>query len=134
MFCATLAGSRAAESTDDPVQPLRDGVIAANGAFTLLSGSVPEAMRLADTGLLEAGLVAGEVVRQSDEIRIYTSKDAMQAAPLARIWLNQREGGQYWFLTGGEGAAADFVIPTGAAVLVWTRAGLVPVTWQNVFE
>ncbi len=108
--------------------------IAGGGVFNVATFDSPVAIRLADTGLKEAGLAAGDVVPKSDEIRIFSSREAMNAAPLARIWLNQREGGAYWFITGGDGDASEFIIPEGAAVVIWTKASIKPVSWTNVFR
>ncbi|HMP97821.1 MAG TPA: hypothetical protein PKA51_12935 [Kiritimatiellia bacterium] len=113
---------------------IADGVIHPGEVFTVLTYAAPRAVRLGDTGLREAGLTAGAFPRVADEIRIFTSREVSESAPLARIWINERQEGAYWFLTGGEGDAADFVIPEGAMVVIWTRAAKNPVTWQNAFE
>lgn len=110
------------------------GQIQGGGVFNVLTYASPRAVRLSETGLKETGLTAGSIIPKSDEIRIFASRDVMNASPLARIWLNQREGGMYWFITGGTGAAGDYVIPEGAAVVVWSRAATNSVSWTNVFR
>ncbi|HMP90510.1 MAG TPA: hypothetical protein PJ991_09925 [Kiritimatiellia bacterium] len=124
-----------AESADTPsVVDAEDGVLRAGGVFSVVTYAAPEDMVLSSTGLKEAGLASGPIVLRSDEIRIFSSRDVMNSAPLARIWLNSREGGRYWFHTGGEGSAEDFVIPKGAVVVVWTRASQSSIAWTNVFS
>lgn len=113
---------------------LADGKILPGGVFNVLTYASPSAVRLGDSGLKEAGLTAGPFILKSDEIRIFSSREASNAAPLARIWLNASKGGGYWFQTGGEGSADDFVIPEGAMVVVWTRASAEPVMWTSIFE
>jgi len=122
------AGSQAA------VVEVSSGVIQPNSVFNVLTYAAPRSLVLSETGLREAGLKAGPVVHKSDEIRIFSSRDVMNAAPLARIWLNGRENGSYWFITGGEGDASAFVIPEGAAVVVWSRASTEAFNWSNVFN
>lgn len=123
----------ASEALNDKVVEYT-GEALAPGLFHVVTYAAPAAMAVKDTGLREAGLAAGPVVPKADEIRIFANRDAMNAAPLARIWMNSREGGAYWFITGGEGDASAFVIPAGAAVVVWTRAGTTPVSWTNAFR
>ena len=135
MIAVTPLTTRAESDTGQAViVEVDQNMIQGGGVFNVLTYAAPKAITLSATGLKEAGLAAGTAVPKSDEIRIFASRDVMNASPLARIWLNQREGGAYWFITGGEGAAADFVIPEGAAVVVWTRAGTAPVSWTNVFR
>mgnify|MGYP001324515843 CR=1 FL=1 len=124
----------AADALQDKVVEYTGDTLAPGGLFHVVTYDAPAAMAVKDTGLREAGLAAGPVVPKSDEIRIFANRDVMNAAPLARIWLNSREGGTYWFITGGEGDASDFVIPAGAAVVVWTRASTAPVSWTNAFR
>lgn len=119
---------------EELIAPIKDGIIRPHGAYTILTYEAPAAMRIVDTGLREAGLAVGQVILQSDEIRVFENRDVTESAPMARLWLNGQEGGAYWFILGGKGSAMDFVIPKGAMVVVWTRAGKKPVTWQNVFE
>jgi hypothetical protein len=116
------------------VMDASNGTIRPGSMFNVVTYASPRSVKLGDTGLREAGLKSGAVVHKSDEIRIFENRDVMNAAPLARIWLNEREGGAYWFISGGEGSASEFVIPAGAAVVVWTRAGTEIVNWTNVFN
>jgi len=110
-------------------------VIQPGGMFNVLSYNTDADVALKDTGLKEAGLASGIVILQSDEIRIFSSKDAMNASPLARIWLMKNaDGVSYQFQTGGSGSAEDFIIPKGAAIVVWTRVSTSPVSWTNVFK
>ena len=128
------ASTHADQSADAVIVEVTGGKLLPNGAFNVLTYEVEQDMTLSATGLREAGLAAGPIVLRSDEIRIYTSRAVMNAAPLARIWLNARENGHYWFHTGGSGSAEQFVIPKGAAVVVWTRASTTSIAWDNVFR
>jgi hypothetical protein len=135
MITATPVATRAESNAGEAViVEVDQNLIQGGGVFNVLTYAAPKAIELSATGLKEAGLVAGTAVPRSDEIRIFANRDVMNASPLARIWLNQREGGAYWFISGGEGAAADFIIPEGAAVVVWSRVGTAPVSWTNVFR
>jgi len=110
-------------------------VIQPGGVFNVLTYNVASNIAIKNTGLKEAGLAAGSVILQSDEIRIFSSREVMDSSPLARIWLaKDADGVTYRFQTGGEGSAEDFVIPKGAVVMVWTRVSTSPVTWSNVFR
>jgi hypothetical protein len=106
----------------DELKPL-DNYIATDHA--------PRAVRLSDTGLKEAGLTAGEFFPKSDEIRIFSSKDKMNESPKARIWLNAKEGGGYWYHTGGTGSAEHHLIQAGEAVAIIMKASKKPVIWEN---
>lgn len=136
LLIVLVAGTWPLAASDAPQDKVVEytGEALAPGLFHVVTYAAPAALAVKDTGLREAGLAAGPVVPKSDEIRIFANRDVMNAAPLARIWLNSREGGTYWFITGGEGDASDFVIPAGAAVVVWTRAGTAPVSWTNAFR
>lgn len=132
---STAAAAGVFASEQGPViREVTDDQLLAGGVFNVATYAAPRAVTLAETGLKEAGLQAGPVIPKSDEIRIFTSRDVMNAAPLARIWLNAREGGQYWFITGGEGDASTFTIPEGAAVVIWIKSGSTPLAWKNVFR
>lgn len=126
VYAADAESSSVVEWSGGPIRP--------GGIFTILTYSAPRDLRLADTGLREAGLAAGLMIRNADEIRIFASRTVMNESPLARVWLNAGKTGAYWFQTGGEGKADDFVIPKGAAVVVWTRVSTNAITWSNVFE
>jgi len=129
------AGSPAGDAPNAAqIIEVSDGTIQPNGTFTVLTYDAPRELHMGATGLKEAGLAAGDIVLKSDEIRIYENREAIHAAPLARIWINRRENGQYWFHTGGSGSAEHFVIPKGATVIVWTRASTEAVSWTNVFD
>lgn len=140
LLCLALLGpgtiSLAAESDSSAVVvELTGNEIQPGGVFNVLSYDVPSDFPLKNTGLKEAGLAAGSVILESDEIRIFSGRDAMNASPLARIWImRQADGVTYRFQTGGEGSAEDFVIPKGAVVIVWTRASSSSITWSNVFK
>lgn len=113
---------------------LTENFIQPGGMFNVLTYNLLADTPLKNTGLKEAGLAAGPVILKSDEIRIFRDRSSMDAAPLARLWLNSAEGGSYWFHTGGDGSAEDYVIPKGAAVVVWTRASTAPISWNNVLK
>jgi len=134
VLVAVSVSMRAAASDSSSIVEWSGGPISPGGIFTVLTYAAPRDMRLADTGLREAGLAAGLMIRKADEIRIFASRDVMNESPLARVWINAGKSGAYWFQTGGEGKADDFVIPKGAAVVVWTRASTNAITWSNVFE
>jgi len=124
----------AAPASGSIVELSESGIIHPHQVFTVLTYEAPREFLLGNTGLKEAGLKAGAFPPGSDEIRVFVDRTATNSAPMARIWINDRQEGAYWFITGGEGDAAGFVIPKGAMVVVWTRASTEPVTWKNVFE
>jgi len=135
MLSITVCGVRAESGENNAViVEVGQGQIQGGGVFNVLTYAAPRAITVSQTGLKEAGLTAGPIIPKSDEIRIFANRDAMNASPLARIWLNQREDGAYWFITGGEGAAGEFTIPEGAAVVVWSRVATSAVNWTNVFR
>jgi hypothetical protein len=101
------------------------------GEYYFATENAPRELKLSDTGLKEAGLAAGDFFPKSDEIRIFASKDKTNESPKARIWLNAKEGGEYWYHTGGSGNAAGHVIHAEEAVVIYTRASKTPVTWKN---
>jgi len=120
---------------NNQVVEVLDDVIQPGGMFNVLSYGTSADFALKDTGLKEAGLASGLVILQSDEIRIFSSRDAMNASPLARIWLMKNAGGvSYQFQTGGEGSAEAFIIPKGSVIIVWTRVTASPISWTNVFR
>ena len=82
-------------------------------------------------GLKEAGLKAGALILQADEVRIFANRRVMNESPKARLFLNSREGGQWWYHTGGQGSAENHVIQPGEAVVVITRASTQPIAWRN---
>jgi hypothetical protein len=104
------------------------------GTYNLATDHAPAALTLRETGLKEAGLAAGEFFPQADEIRIFPSKDRMNESPKARIWLNAREGGQYWYHTGGSGSAAEHRVEKGEALVIYTRISTNTLTWANPFR
>ena len=100
------------------------------GAFNIVTYGSPRAVKLAELGLKEAGLQGGPVFRAADEIRIFASRDLMQARPKARIWLNTRENA-WWYHTGGEGSAEDFTLQPGEVMVIVTKASTAAIAWPN---
>lgn len=100
------------------------------GAFNVVTYGSPRAVKLADLGLKEAGLRGGPVFRAADEIRIFASRDLMQASPKARLWLNTRENA-WWYHTGGQGSAEDFTLQPGEVMVIVTRASAAAIAWSN---
>jgi len=106
--------------------------LAPGGAYNVVTLGAPREVALSDLGLKEAGIAAGKMFLQADEIRIFTSRASMDAneSPKARIWVNAAEGA-LWYHTGGTGSAEGHVIRVGEVVLVHTRASRAPVAWTN---
>lgn len=89
---------------------------------TVVMAEAPRDLPLRSFGFREAGLRAGLLFAGADEIRIMGSTNALQSAPLARIWINAQVTNSYWFYTGGQGSAEDFVVAKGRTVVAVTRA------------
>lgn len=102
-----------------------------SGVYNVVTYEAPRAVRMADLGLKEAGLAAGPVFRLADEARIFESRSVMEQSPKARLWLNAREGGRWWYHTGGEGSAEGHVLQPGEVLVILTRASTRPLTWTN---
>ncbi len=107
--------------------------LAPSNALNVLTFSAPRSIAVRDLGLDSVGLTAGPVLTASAELRIFANRDAMNASPKARLWLNSLEGGRWWFLTGGTGVAEEYVIQPGEAVLLITRNSANEIAWTNVF-
>lgn len=102
-----------------------------SGVYNVVTYEAPRAVRVADLGLREAGLAAGPVFRLADEVRIFTSRSVMEESPKARLWLNAREGGRWWYHTGGENSAEEHVLQPGEVLVVLTRVTTREVAWRN---
>ncbi len=132
LFACTCAIAAAPTSTERNHE--YNGTFYPDGIYHIVTYAAPVALRISETGLKEAGLAAGNNVLTADEIRVFSNRDVSNATPLARIFLHTKHQGAYWFATGGEGAASDFLIPEGAMVVVYTRASKQPLTWTNAFK
>ena len=104
--------------------PCADAMIALPTNATVVAAVTPRAMTLAELGVDKATLRGGAVFPESDEIRVFASTEKMSERPLARIWLNAKEGNRFWFHTGGSGSAESFKIPAGSAVLLIRNPGV----------
>lgn len=102
-----------------------------SNANNLVTYAAPRAISVVDLGLKEAGMQAGPTLLQADELRIFENRSAMNASPKARLFLNSREGGGWWYHTGGKGAADRHVIQPGEAVVVITRVSTNTLAWRN---
>ena len=105
--------------------------LAPSNANNLVTYAAPRAIPVGTLGLKEAGLKAGSLILQADELRIFANRRLMDESPKARLFLNSREGGQWWYHTGGKGSAENHVIQPGEAVVVITRASTQPIAWRN---
>ncbi len=105
-------------------------VLVPSGGVNVITFSAPRALRVADLGLREAGLLAGRAFRVADELRIFTSKELASESPKARLWINDRDG-RYWYHTGGAGPAENHVLEKGEMLVVITRASRGAITWKN---
>lgn len=101
-----------------------------DGAFNVVTYSAPRAVKVSDLGLREAGFRGGPTFRAADEIRIFASREQMNASPKARLWLNTRENA-WWFHTGGEGSAEAFELQAGEVLILVTRASTEAIAWVN---
>jgi hypothetical protein len=100
-----------------------------SNAVNVVTLNAPRAIPLRELGL--EALREGVAIMVADEIRIFTSGDALNVRPAARIWRNAREGGRWWYQTGGVGSAEGHVIEAGQAVIVITRASTAKIPWSN---
>jgi len=91
-------------------------------SYGVITESATNDIPLRALKLREAGLKAAATFSAADEIRVFRSKDEMNEAPLARIWINSKQTNAYWFYRGGKGSAEDFVLRRGEALVVATRA------------
>lgn len=100
------------------------------GIHNVVTYASPRSVRVAELGLIEAGVKGGPVFRVADEVRLFASKELTGQSPKARLWFNTREQA-WWFHTGGEGSAADFVLQAGEVLVIVTRASTEPIAWKN---
>lgn len=108
--------------------------LAPSNTLNVLTFSAPRATTVRELGLEDIGLTAGPLLVKADEIRIFANRDAINASPKARLWLNSLKGNRWWYQTGGEGAADEHVIQPGEMVIVITRATTREIAWTNVFR
>lgn len=101
------------------------------GGYHLILEAADGTTMVSQLGLREAGIHAADVFQAADEIRIFADASNLDVAPLARIWLHAGSG-EYRFHTGGEGDAGTFVLPRGAAVVLYLRASTSPVSWPKL--
>lgn len=101
----------------------------AGNVVNVVTYSAPREIALKELGLDVLAAAPGIMI--ADEIRIFNSRTEMDRSPAVRIWRNSREGGRWWFQTGGTGSADEFVIRPGQVVLVMLRATTNDVAWVN---
>ena len=89
---------------------------------TVVVAEATRAQPLRELGLREAGLRGATLFPQADEIRVLAGTNALNASPVARIWINTAQTNAYWFHTGGTGSAENYVIEKGRTVVTVTRA------------
>ena len=102
-----------------------------SNAVNVVTYAAPRAVSIEGLGLTKAGLTAAPVIMRADEVRIFANREAMGARPKVRLWRNSREGGAWWYQTGGEGRADDHVIQPGEAVVILTRGSTNTLVWKN---
>lgn len=122
-----------AGATDLLIREVTDTLLP-SGVYNVVTYASPRAVNVAELGLREAGVAAGPVFQKADEIRIFSSRTAMEASPRARLWFNTREGGQLWYHTGGAGSAAGHVLQAGEVLVIYTRVSAQPIAWVNVLR
>ena len=101
-----------------------------HGALNVVTFAAPRTLKVSELGLREAGFRGGPTFRAADEIRIFASREQMNASPKARLWLNTRENA-WWFHTGGEGSAEAYELQTGEVLVLVTRASTEAIAWVN---
>ena len=129
-----LAGTARAEQSASPARvemhKAIDRLMPSN-AVNVITLNAPRAISLRELGL--EVIKEGVAVMVADEVRIFSGSQTLDARPAARIWRNSREGGRWWYQTGGSGSAEEHVIEAGQAVLVITRASGEEIAWSNPF-
>lgn len=103
--------------------------LSASNVVNVVTFSAPRVVPLRELGL--ESLSAANGIMIADEIRIFASRDVMDRSPAVRIWRNAREGGRWWYQTGGSGSAEDHVIQPGQVVLVILRSTTNDILWKN---
>ena len=115
LFAAVLLGAAlTAPAADSGALPVR--------THTVVVAEAPRDLPLRDLGLREAGLRGAPLFPQADEIRVLAGTNALNASPVARIWINAAQTNAYWFHTGGTGSAEQYVVEKGRTVVTVTRA------------
>lgn len=105
-----------------------------SGTYNVVTYAAPRTVKVVELGLREAGLAGGPLFQKADEIRIFVSRAEMESSPKARLWFNEREGGQLWYHTGGEGSAMNHALLQGEVLVVYTRVSSRPIAWVNVLR
>lgn len=100
-----------------------------SNTVNVITLDAPRTISLRELGL--EGIKEGVAIMVADEVRIFSSRNVLDERPAARIWRNAREGGRWWYQTGGSGSAEDHVIEKGQAVVVITRASIEEIAWEN---
>lgn len=100
-----------------------------SNAVNVVTLDAPRALALRELGL--EGIKEGVAIMVADEVRIFSGRNVLDARPAVRIWRNAREGGRWWYQTGGTGSAEDHVIQPGQAVVVVTRGSERDIAWTN---
>ena len=126
MVFAMTVGVRA----ENPLYRQVTESIAPSGSYNVVTYAAPRAVKLAELGLLEAGLKGGPVFRVADEIRVFVSREKIEESPKARIWFNTREHA-WWYNTGGQGSAEEFVLNEGEVLMIVTKASKDMIVWKN---
>lgn len=96
--------------------------------FTTLVEATAKDIPLRDLKLREAGLTPVVHFKDADEIRILNPADTTRKAPEARIWINTSQTNAYWFHTGGEGSAENYIIKPGRMIVIHARSLAKPVS------
>lgn len=129
-FLLSVACARAEQAVPARIElhKATDRLVGSN-AVNVITLAAPRAIPLRELGL--ETLKPGPAIMVADEVRIFAGRDVMNASPAVRIWRNAREGGTWWYQTGGTGSAADHVIQPGQAVVVVTRGSHHDIPWTN---
>lgn len=122
----TLVGSI---TTNVRVHTVGAGAASPNETYHLRSLQIPRRTTLAETGLKNAGLVAGINPTVADEIRVLSNAGGVgsKVAPAYRLWLRSTDN--TWRYTPGNASAEGHVFEPGQTlILVRRNAGTVTVT------
>ena len=125
-----LLGLSVVRASGEPVlHEVTDALLPSN-VFNVVTYASPRDIKLAELGLAEAGVAGAPRFHKADEVRVFVSREKMEENPKARLWFNTRENA-WWYYSGGEGSADDFVLRAGEMLVVYTRISAARIPWVN---